>query len=394
MKQKINEISEVVKTTVAPYIGLLSGLGGQILICSELFLHNIISQKWLNHLHQVLEEKLETENFIASHCNGLAGIGWLYEYLNQRKLIDYNTNVLLEEFDMYLENALINFMQSNTYDFLHGGVGVTLYFIKRVTKKKEMVSVLNKFVEDLEKMATKQDDGFIKWLSPLGEENNPQYGYNISLSHGMASIVAILSKLHKKEGIVQEKTEKLLKGAVQYMLAQEIDKEKYGSYFPSVALESMPTIVKSRLAWCYGDLGISAALYQAGNVLQNQICINKALEILLYAAVHRKSLVDNSVWDAGLCHGTAGIGHIFYRMWWNTKLPEFKEAADYWFQETLKMATHKDGLAGFKTFEMPDGKPTWVNKYGLLDGISGIGLALLTYYYEMEPEWDECLLLS
>ena len=148
------------------------------------------------------------------------------------------------------------------------------------------------------------------------------------------------------------------------------------------------------MGWCYGDLGIAAALYQAGNALQENMWIEKAIEVLLYAAIHRKNLVDNYVQDAGLCHGAAAIGHIFYRMWWNTKLPEFKDAATYWFQETLKMATFEDGFAGFKTLEMPNGKQEWLNKYGLLDGIAGIGLALLTYYYEMEPEWDECLLLS
>lgn len=88
------------------------------------------------------------------------------------------------------------------------------------------------------------------------------------------------------------------------------------------------------------------------------------------------------------------IGHIFYRAWWNTKIPEFKDAADYWFEQTLKMAFFEDGLAGFKAFEMPDQKPTWVNKYGLLEGIAGIGLAMLTYDNKMEPVWDECLLLS
>ena len=156
----------------------------------------------------------------------------------------------------------------------------------------------------------------------------------------------------------------------------------------------MPTITKSRLAWCYGDLGIASALDQAGKTMKETNWINKSLEILLFAAIQRRNLEDNMVRDAGLCHGTAGIGHIFYRMWWNTRLPEFKVAADYWFNQTLKMARFPDGLAGFKCFRMQDDHPMWLNKYELLEGISGIGLAMLTYYYQTEPTWDECLLLS
>ena len=214
------------------------------------------------------------------------------------------------------------------------------------------------------------------------------------MSHGISSIISILSKTYRIVGVDKEKIKRLLQGAVQYLLAQEIDKNKYGSYFTYYALESTSDIIKSRLAWCYGDLGIASALYQAGKVLNEDNWINKSLEILLFAATERRNLQNNHVSDACLCHGTAGIGHIFYRMWWNTKLPEFKEATDYWFEQTIKMATHVDGLAGFKFFEIPDGKPVWVNRYEFLEGISGICLAMLTYYYEIEPAWDECLLLS
>jgi tetratricopeptide (TPR) repeat protein len=351
-----------------------------------------VSQEWLSHLHSVLEERLSNKDFIFTHCGGLAGIGWLYEYLSQRKIIDYDTNVLLEEFDGCLEKELIRFLCQGNYDFLHGGVGVALYFIKRALKKNESVLVLNRFLKDLEKIGDKQQDGFIKWLSLLNADTFQQ-GYNISLSHGMASIAALLSKLYNIEGIDKKRTVMLLRGIVQYILAQEINKDKYGSYFTNFALESMHDIFKSRLAWCYGDLGIASVLYQAGKTLQENAWIEKALEILTFTATQRRNLQDNYVSDACLCHGTSGIEHIFYRMWWNTKLPQFKDAADYWFEQTLKMARFEDGLAGFKTWQTPK-YGGWVNVYGLLEGISGIGLAMLSYITETEPTWDECLLLS
>jgi len=392
MEEKIEELTQILTSTEVPEICLFTGVGGQILACGELFSQNKISQNQLTHLFQILEEQLSNEEFTFTHCSGLAGIGWLYEHLSQRKIIDYDTNLLLEDFDICLEKALNGFMRQGNYDFLHGGVGVALYFAKRVKKKKELVRVLNEFLVNLEKTSTKQEDGTIKWLSVLNPETYQQ-GYNLSLSHGMASIVAILSKLYKIEGIDKEKTEKLLRGTAQYILAQEIDVGKFGCFFSNYAIESTPTIAKSRLGWCYGDLGIATSLYQAGTVLKEQNWCNKAIEVLRYAAMHRKSLVDNSVNDAGLCHGAAGIGHIFYRMWWNTRLPQFKEAADYWFEQTLKMAVFDDGLAGYKTLHL-EKYGGWVNEYGLLEGVSGIALSLLTYHYELEPEWDECLLLS
>ena len=394
MKRKIDEITQVLATEIMPDVGILTGIGGQILTCSELFLQKKISQEWLVQLHQILEDRITTgENIRPTYCTGFSGVGWLYEYLSQRKLIDYDTNILLEEFDSYLEKTLQKYMIEKYYDFLHGGVGVAFYFSKRAAKKKELITVLNRFLEDLEKMSTPQEDGAIKWISSLGDRDS-KWGYNISLSHGMSSIIAVLSKIYEIDGVNKEKTRMLLRGAVQYILAQEIDKDKYGSYFSNFALESTPIIFKSRLAWCYGDLGIASALFQAGKALKEENWVTKAVEVLLFAATQRRNLQENSVTDAILCHGAAGIGHIFYRAWWNTKLPEFKDAADYWFEQTLKMATFKDGFAGYKILDVQDGKAVWINRANILEGISGIGLALLTYYYQIEPTWDECLLLS
>ena len=62
-------------------------------------------------------------------------------------------------------------------------------------------------------------------------------------------------------------------------------------------------------------------------------------------------------------------------------------------KETLKMAKFPDGLAGFKTYR-PEKYGGWTNQYDMLEGIPGIGLAMLSYISETEPTWDECLLLS
>jgi lantibiotic modifying enzyme len=392
MQKKIEEIINILTSTIISETGLLSGIAGQILTCSELFLQQKVSQDWLDKLHLVLEERLARDYFLFTYSTGIAGIGLLYEYLSQRKVIDYDTNTLLEEFDTTLEKALKKFMLELNYDLLHGGVGVTLYFAKRTAKKKELVSVLNQFLTDLETISVQQADGALKWSSHFGVHASQQ-GYNIALSHGISGIVATLPKIYTIEGVDKEKTEMLLRGAIQYVLAQEIDKDKYGSCFPNVALESAP-ITKSRMAWCYGDLGIASALYQAGKVLQDNNLVNKSLEIFLFAAEKRRNLEDNMVKDAGLCHGTAGIGHIFYRMWRNTKIPQFKNAADYWFEQTMKMAKFEDGIAGFKALEAQGEQPVWVNRTRFLEGVCGIGLAMFTYYYDIEPTWDECLLLS
>ena len=153
----------------------------------------------------------------------------------------------------------------------------------------------------------------------------------------------------------------------------------------------MDKLHSSRLAWCYGDLGISVALWHASQALGRKDWEQEAIDTILHAS-KRRGLVENGVVDAGLCHGTAGIAHIFNRMHGYTGLEELKEASNYWFAETLKMARFEDGLAGFKAWQ--GNERGWVNEPGLLEGIAGIGLALISAVSDIEPAWDECLLLS
>ncbi len=217
-------------------------------------------------------------------------------------------------------------------------------------------------------------------------------GSNISLSHGMSAFAVLFSKLFsidKWEGI---DLDRIITGTINYILAQSLPIGEYNSFFPPISLDSDYGVYSSRLAWCYGDLGIGMALYQAGKMLNRQDWIDKAVNVLLYAAEKRRDLSQNGVVDACFCHGTSGIAHIFYRMWWNTRLPEFKQASCYWIDQTLKMARFEDGLAGYKTWQGTE--QGYQCSTGLLEGLAGIGLVLLSYYYEIEPTWDECLLLS
>jgi len=396
-KQKIIDIFNIVLEEhdhSADSIGLLGGKTGLSLALLLYAVHSKerkCKKEWEKILEAVFDKIEQSDSYVFTFCNGLAGIGWMLEYLEQKGYHECDTNVLLEDFDLVLSNVLDIEMQRGNYDFLHGALGIVYYFISRITKREDVSQVLQKFVIQLHALSEKHSTDAIKWDSIINREKDRKK-YNISLSHGMSSIAVILSKLYAINRMDKEMIKSLLQGCINYILEQEIDKDKYGSFFPNIAIESIEQLQGSRLAWCYGDLGIAMALWQAGIALRNEMWKNKALEVLLFAAEKRRGLEVNMIIEAPLCHGTAGIGHIFYRMWWNTRLPEFKNAADYWFEQTIKMSIFADGLAGYKTWYGEE--KGWVNSYGLLEGIVGIGLALMSYYYETEPTWDECLLLS
>lgn len=320
-----------------------------------------------------------------THASGLAGIGTSLTLLTEADLLDADLNEILDGLDEYLYTLMISEIKNDNYDFLHGAVGLGLYFLKRKTNNSK--KYLAEFIKELDKIATKDEEG-IRWLYVLDHKKHTK-GNNLSLSHGLASIIVILSKIYKL-GIEKEMSLELLEGSVKYLLNQQLDSLKFHSMFPSWVGGDSPT--NSRLAWCYGDLGIAIALWVTGNYVGKDEWKNKAVEILL-KTTDRTEIAQTGVVDAGLCHGAAGNAHIYNRMFKYTGITEFKKASDYWFSKTYEMAVHDDTLSGFKAFRTKEfGGP--YEELGFLEGIAGIGLALISAVSNIEPKWDECLLLS
>jgi hypothetical protein len=152
----------------------------------------------------------------------------------------------------------------------------------------------------------------------------------------------------------------------------------------------------SRIAWCYGDLGIAAALLITSRHCARADLGPFALELARGAA--RRPVEDSRVTDAGLCHGAFGNAHVFGRLHAATREPCLLEAATRWLAAGLAMRQPGRGLAGFRAWQpLLPGEPArdlWQESASLLEGTAGIGLVLLGYLTSVEPAWDEFLMLD
>jgi len=321
-------------------------------------------------------------------AGGLAGIGWSIELLAKQNFIDADTDEVLEQLDPYLHKTMIYDIQNENFDFLHGAVGNGVYFLSRRPNPKAD-EYLKELIDELDKVGHADEDGSRKWVSVLDHESGKR-GYNLSMSHGIASIITFLGKV-MEIGIYNEKTMRVLEGAVKYLLKYRLDRSKFLSHFPSWISENDP-LTQSRLAWCYGDLGISMALWQAGQGAHRQEWQDIAKAVLLDSTA-RRDIRDNAVQDVGLCHGAAGIAHVYNRAYQFIKDPLLKDTTLYWAQHILNMAVHEDGFAGYKAWRTPQ-YGGWTPEPGFLEGIAGIGLALISLMSDIEPTWDRCLFLS
>jgi lantibiotic modifying enzyme len=158
-----------------------------------------------------------------------------------------------------------------------------------------------------------------------------------------------------------------------------------GTFFPIFIPNSIFEF--SRISWCYGDLGIVIAILQAGIITQNKFWIEESLKIGIQISKRKDKI---GIQDACLCHGTAGNGHIFNRLYQYSEIEEFKNASIFWYAETLKF--HE--LYGHFKFYTNDIDNQWKKEQGILEGSAGIGLALISAISHIEPKWDRSLLLS
>jgi len=320
--------------------------------------------------------------------DGLTGTSWLIHELVNAGLIELDASEIYKQIDPHIQQAMRSDIAHGNVDFLHGALGMGLYFLRK-PETPEYRAALSGLVEGLKGLSESEADGSMKWKSLLDADQGLM-GYNLSLSHGISSIIIILSQIMEK-GIAEDDCREMIRGAIQYLERQRLNSQLHQSSFPSWAIESMNELHDSRLAWCYGDLGIGLAYLSAGKQFPHQAYSQDGMDILL-RTTQRRDLSENSVVDAGLCHGAAGITMIYNSLYQSTEMLAFKDAASYWLDVCLNMATHKDGIAGYKSWYSP-GYGGWKVSGGLLDGVAGIALSLLSFVMEKEPSWTKSLLI-
>ena len=142
----------------------------------------------------------------------------------------------------------------------------------------------------------------------------------------------------------------------------------------------------SPLRWCHGELGIVSALAYASKVLNNKLINEAAYEIakeISYFKMENQKLVS-----ANICHGTLGVAHVFQK-WYNHywQLTEIRDAAVYWYKQSNDIINSD---VGFNYFD-DDG--VFREKNGILFGIEGMGLALISALDNKLTDWDSFILL-
>jgi lantibiotic modifying enzyme len=316
----------------------------------------------------------------ASLYSGLTGVGWALAHLGDR-LPGLNGEDDLAAIDAALLHHLDQSPWPGNYDLIDGLVGYGVYALERLPRAAA-AACLRRVVQHLAETSRQCPEG-VSWWTDRAEL--PQQGYNLGVAHGVPGVIALLGQACAA-GVAVETARPLLEAAVRWLLAQQ---GRHGfPHWVGPEADAAP----GRLAWCYGDPGVAAALLSAARCLDEPAWESQALAIARRAAARAPELAG--VMDAGLCHGAGGLGHLFNRLAQASGDARLAEAARFWLERALEMQRPGRGLGGYETCRAGEGGPDWVAEPGLLTGAAGIALALLAATTPIEPVWDRMLLLA
>lgn len=323
-------------------------------------------------------------NSFFTYCSGLSGLGVSLNYLVKKKYIDFEINDFNSNLQGILYEKAIYDLGKNNHDFLHGAIGIGLYLLETDFQKKNV----EEFVHTLNKIKISDDENKIHWREYNKYDEN-KYIVNLSLAHGISSIIIFLCRVYEK-GICQNLCEELARKCVNYLISKKQNILDYGHYFPNIIMDNQPK--GGQLSWCYGEMGVGFALKKYAYVFKNTEIENLAFTIFSYNA--NKTTIDiTRPLDAAICHGSAGLMMMFNRLYLDYNNEIFRNAAKYWYQYTIDFAKFEDGVAGYMAYNGNSKK--FDNKiYGLLDGVMGIDLALKTFEHNANQDWDSLFLIS
>lgn len=374
---------------------------------------------WATRATECLNQAIDNASQMGSYLGlfgGLTGLGWTVEHVSdvlsrisipedaESELPESQSESeqkepeedLCSDIDTAVLKALPRLKASSAYDLISGPVGFGTYFLERLPRKSAAEGVQAVF-EHLEKLSERADVG-LTWhsgpelLPEWQREKSPNGYYNLGVAHGIPGIIHFLGQAYVSGAVDPERCYRLLNGAMSWLMAK---RQPAGalSWFSSWIVPGQEP-AESRLAWCYGDLGIVSVLLQVSRQTGRSDWMAFAHELLDHCLAwvpERSGIVD-----APLCHGAVGVAHIFNRIYQAAGNRRCLDAAIEWYQRAMNFREVGKGVGGFASLTRPDlsGDPVWEPNPAFLDGAVGIALAFLAAVTPIEPGWDRLLLVS
>ena len=403
--EQANEISKALKAideilerrTKAETFGLLSGLGGSVFYFANRFLQTR-DERFLDKSLSLLEIIVESANLNSVHgqfnlANPICSPYWIIDQLIKQELLDSTEKPDSKTLGDLVINSVANGeLESNRHDVFYGFIGNGLILLENDPDFHR--PLILKMVEALNSNVTRDGSG-IYWEtpSPFYPSDNYVKTLNFGIPHGSLGIILFLLKCADTYKL-HDQLRPLLTSSTNWIIDRLNNENNKLLYQYS----SDPS-GSGRLGWCYGDQSIAFTLLRFYETYGEQKAKVKAYELI-------EGMVDKPLSQTGisffpeykyldvrLCHGTVSVAHMFRKMYQITNDNNILDLANKWIQITLenlriylpqidRIAAHEKGNNEIDT------------SMGLLNGLSGVGLALMSFLNPELSDWDKILMLD
>ena len=329
-----------------------------------------------------------------SLSDGLTGVAWAVSHLCGGMLPDQDGDPVAA-----VDHAVAELLADDEWEvadeLLYGLAGYGIWALERLPAPVP-ATVLERIVARLVRSAEVVDDVGVawstrsEWLSPEARIAHPTGRIDLGVAHGVTGIIGFLARA-VAAGIGGPPARDVLDRSVAWLLTQRAEGFGGSTMPPYVGFDLRGD--SARTAWCYGDLGVAAALLAAARNLHRADWEVEAVALARTAAA--RDVGKMRLMGTGICHGTAGAAHLFHRMYQATGDPELVRAARRWFRRTLDERRPGAGVGGFGAHQATsDGGLRWWGSPALIDGAAGVGLALLSGLEPVPPGWDRVLAVA
>ncbi|MHC5268496.1 lanthionine synthetase C family protein [Enterococcus sp. LJL98] len=389
------------------------GIPGLCLLYAELD-RQFPDEKWMDYCNIYVQKLVEMikvygieEPSLFSGCSGICLT--ILECSHNRKYYG--------KFKASLDAFLIELVQEKfkqihshedtlmfDYDTIQGLTGILNYMlIDAISQKyffKQINDILNYFVQLSNKYEFKGIEVPYWRISSenlfLKEERSlfPDGAINLGVSHGISGPLIVMSKALELNIKVQGLEEAII--YISELLTNSLDTKN--NNWPSMIdinqLTNINTVFEeSRDAWCYGRPGVAYALLKASQALEDKTLFNIACTTMNSGINSEIGLISPS-----FCHGYIGVSYIYKKFYEYTKVDTF----DYESKRLMIKAI------SYYDENLPFGFPNWeqnindqnqqemksINTIGILDGVTGILLSLLSMLGNKKTNWDAVFLLD
>jgi hypothetical protein len=344
-------------------------------------------------LDQSLQAASRLEDY--SRRSGLAGVAWTVQHLARAVGSDdidaggprSPVEDFLNKVDSVLRASALDPTQRQTpfpYGLAAGAGGVGLYFLERLPSPhcRDALALLVDTLRDTSVAVCSGRswrsgvDGRADWNGPA-----PPSFYDLTVVDGVPGLLHLLYELAELDNLRQACLDLGAK-ALLWLTSTQPAQAGFSRYSPWLAdgFESP----SSRLAWCQGDLGIMAILTPIARNLRDDALKRHCDDLLERCLMWPSDMAG--VTDASLCHGAAGIGHVYNRLYQAFGDERCRRAAVEWL--CYAAILQKDAASRLLKVRQP---PVDLSFF---TGLSGTALALLAAVTPVEPAWDRLLLLS